>query len=73
MANDARLELNARGFKYDANLDKDADLYDSDPDAWARLPITLQDHSGIYRDMRNHYRAAVAAGLIPDDRGPTTA
>lgn len=72
MTNYGRLELNARGFKYDANLDKAADLFDSDPDAWARLPITLQDHSGIYRDLRNHHRAAVAAGLVTDDRGSQT-
>lgn len=66
----ARLELNGRPFRYDANLERAADLFDADPQAWLRLPPRLQDLSGIYREFRDNYRRAVAAGVIPDDQRP---
>jgi len=66
----ARLEIAARSYRFDATLDAAADLFDRDPQAWLRLPVVLQDRSGIYRDFRESYRRAVAAGAIPDDRGP---
>jgi len=62
----ARLELNARGFKYDATLEAAADLYDTDVAAWQQLPVELQDRSGMYRDFREYHRQAVAAGVIPE-------
>lgn len=68
----AKLELNARLHRYDKTLDDAADLFDSDPTAWARLPRIVQDRSGMYRDARDAYRRAVEAGAIPDDRGPST-
>jgi len=68
----ARLEMNARLYRFDEHLERAADLYDRDPQAWAQLPVILQDRSGIYRDMRQQYRAAVRAGAIVDDRGPNT-
>ncbi len=72
MTNDpGRLELNARAYRYDARMEQVCDLFDRDPDAWLRLHVVVQDQSGIYRDLRDHYRRAVAAGVIPDDRGPT--
>ncbi len=61
----ARLERRARLYKYDRRLEAAADLFDSDPAAWARLPIHLQDASGLYRDFRADYRAAVEAGRHP--------
>jgi len=68
----ARLALNVSGFKYDKRLDEAADLYDSDVDAWSRLPLVVRDHAGIYADFRNTYNAAVKAGAVADDRrGPT--
>ncbi|MEJ7703491.1 MAG: hypothetical protein WKF47_07440 [Geodermatophilaceae bacterium] len=45
----AKLEMNARLFHYDANLDA-ADLFDSDPIAWTQLPPIVQDRSGMYID-----------------------
>lgn len=66
----AKLEMNARWFSFNPTLDKAADLFDSDPQAWAQLPVIVQDHSGLYRDQREQYRNAVAAGAIVDDRGP---
>lgn len=67
---DGKLELAARSYAYDPVLERAADLFDRDLQAWARLPVILQDRSGIYRDFRESYRRAVAAGVIPDDRGP---
>lgn len=67
----AKLEMNARPFSFDAHLDRAADLFDTDPQAWLKLSVDLQDQSGIYRDLRASYRRATAAGVIPDDRsGP---
>ncbi len=68
-----RLELNARGHRYDKRLDEAADLIDTDYEAFARLPVLVQDRASLYRDFRQHYRDAVAARAIPDDRGPHTA
>ncbi len=68
------LERRARLYRYDRHLEAAADLFDSDPAAWARLPVHVQDASGLYRDFRADYRAAVKAGVIPpDDRGPRAA
>ena len=69
-----RLEINARLFHYDADLERAADLFDTDPIAWTQLPVIVQDRSGQYRDSRAAYRRAVAAGAVADDRsGPTSA
>lgn len=68
---DGKLELAARHYQYDETLEKAADLYDSDPAAWQRLPVILQDRSGLYRDFRAAYYRAVAAGAVANDRGPT--
>jgi len=69
----AKLEMNARLFTFDAHLERAADLFDSDVEAWQRLPVLLQDRSGMYRDARNAYRAAVEAGAVADDRTADTA
>ena len=55
-------------YRPDATLDRIADLYDNDREAWERMPASVKDHSILHRDMRNDYRAAVDAGLIPDNR-----
>ncbi len=44
-----------------------------DAEAWRHLPPQLIDWASTYRDLRHHYRRAVAAGAIPDDRGPSAA
>ncbi len=69
----ARLELNARGHRYDPVLDAVADEMDrGDYSAWSTRHPVLIDRASIYQDLRASYRAAVAAGAIPDDRsGPT--
>lgn len=69
----ARLELNARGHRYDPTLDPIADEMDrNDYVAWSARHPLLVDRASGYRDFRANYRAAVAAGAIPDDRsGPT--
>ena len=70
----ARLELNARPYRYDPQLDPIADAMDrGDVEAWRNLHPKLVDAASIHRDVRNSYRAAVAAKAIPDDRGPTAA
>ena len=70
----AKLELNARAYRYDPQLDPIADAMDSgNADAWRNLHPKLVDAASIYRDFRAQYRAAVAAKAIPDDRGPSAA
>ncbi|MDP9442940.1 MAG: hypothetical protein M3P83_00745 [Actinomycetota bacterium] len=70
----ARLELNARAYRPNALLDRVADLMDAgDVEAWKRLPVRLIGEASAHRDLRQAYRDAVAAGAIPDDRGPDAA
>ncbi|MDP9460493.1 MAG: hypothetical protein M3Q22_09665 [Actinomycetota bacterium] len=65
-----RLAANARMYQPDELLDRAADLYEQDRQAWERLSARTRDLSVIHLDLRNVYRAAVRARLIPDDRGP---
>lgn len=68
-----RLEMNSRGHRYDAGLDRIADLMDAgDYAAWSALPPAVVSVASVYRDFRTQYRAAVAAGVIPDTQTPTT-
>ena len=69
----AVLAGNARLYRYDADLERYADMFDRDLQAWQALPVHVQDASGMYRDARAAYRAAVKAGAVPDDHGPTAA
>ncbi len=64
-----RLAANSRMYRADPQLDKAADLFEQDRQAWERLHPTTRDLSLIHLDMRNLYRAAVRARLVPDDRG----
>ncbi len=65
----ARLEMNAKGYKPDRDLDRVADLIEAgDRDALAKLPPRFVDLAQIQLDFRTYYRNAVAAGVIPDDR-----
>ncbi len=68
-----RLAANARLYAPDPHLDRAADLFEQDRQAWERLPARTRDLSVIHKDLRNVYRAAVRARLIPDDRGPSAA
>ncbi len=70
VVNLGRLAFNARGFTYDAILDAAADLFDTDPKAWQELPVHVQDYSGMYRDKRDAYRRALAAGAITTQEAP---
>ncbi len=66
----ARLERNARAYRPDPLLDRVADLMDrGDAEAWMRLPMRVQGEASVHRDLRAAYRAAVEAGVVPDDRG----
>lgn len=68
----AQLEMNARGHRPDAGLDRIADLMDAgDYAAWSVLPPAVVSQASVYRDLRASYRRAVAAGAIPDDRTTT--
>ena len=65
----ARLEMNAKGYKPDRDLDRVADLIEAgDRDALEKLPPRFVDLASIQMDFRDQYRRAVAAGAIPDDR-----
>ena len=69
-----RLVANARTYKPDPALDHAADLLEADPAAWRELHPLIRDRSQIHAGFRRNYRAAVRAGLVPDDRsGPSAA
>ncbi len=69
-----RLAANARAYRYDAQLDPIADAMDrGDAEKWRALPVRLIGLASTYRDFRASYRAAVEAGVVPDDRGPSAA
>ncbi len=68
-----RLAANARMYRPNELLDRAADLFENDRQAWDRLPARTRDLSLIHKDLRDLYRAAVRARLIPDDRGPSAA
>lgn len=65
------LVLNARLYRYDRDLDRLADLVEQGPAAYAHLPARVLDLALMHKEFRDHYREAVAAGAVPDDRGPT--
>lgn len=68
----ARLEMNARGHRYDPGLDRIADLMDdADYAAWSALPPAVVSQASMYRDFRAQYRRAVDAGAIADTQTPT--
>ena len=69
----ARLQMNARSYRYDAVLERALELFATDRAAFDKLPDQIKQQVGIYSDFRHHYREAVEAGAIPDDRGPTAA
>jgi len=68
-----RMQLNARGFRYDPQMEEAARLWREDRDRFDRLGAAIQSQLGVYLDLRDHYDAAVSAGVIADDRGPTAA
>lgn len=68
-----RLAANSRLYRPDAELDRLADLFEKDRPEWDRLPARYRDLSFMHKEMRDAYRAAVSAGLVPDDRGPSAA
>lgn len=68
----AVLELNARLYHYDRDMDPLADLVEQGPDAYAHLSPRVLDLAVTHKQFRDYYREAVAAGAVADDRGPTT-
>jgi len=68
----ASLELNARGYRFDPILDAAADKLEQGREAWADMPAPLLRQATVHKDLRDHYRAAVKAGVVPDDRNATT-
>ncbi len=68
-----RLEANARAFQVDPQLEPIADLFHTDRDRYDRLPPSIKSQLDVYSDLRDSYRRAVAAGVVPDDRGPSAA
>ena len=66
-----RLAANARAYKPEATLDRLADLFESSGSEWDQLPSRARDLSFIHKEMRDTYRGAVRAGLVPDVRGPS--
>lgn len=67
----ARLEINARAYHYDPTLDAACDVIEQGPTAWRELHPKLLSVAAVHLDLRNYYRAAVRAGVVPDDRsGP---
>lgn len=66
----AKLEINARGYHYDADLDRLADLLEQGPSAWKDMPPHILGVATVHKDFRDQYRVAVKAGAIPDDRTP---
>lgn len=68
-----QLAANARMYRPDPQLDGAADLYENDRQAFQQLPVRLQDLGFMHYEMRRTYRDAVAARLVPDDRGPSAA
>ena len=71
-SDNARLELNARGYHYDPVLDAAADKLEQGPAAWKDMPPALLSQASMHRDFRDMYRAAVKAGAIPHHRNATT-
>ncbi len=68
----ARLEMNARGHRYDPGMERIADLMDAgDYAAWSALPPAVVSQASMYRDFRAQYRRAVDAGAIADTQTPT--
>ncbi len=63
----AKLQMNARGYRFDATLDAAADLFHTDLEAWKRLPPVLQDYASIYSDFREYHRRAIAHGIIKEE------
>lgn len=59
----AHLEIAARSFKTDPLLERACDLWDTDREAFNRLPRSLKSQHDIYRDLRQYHRDAVAAGV----------
>ncbi len=59
----ARLETNARNFRRDPQLERACELWDTDREAFDRLPMSLKSQHDIYRDLRQYHRDAVAAGV----------
>ncbi len=63
----AKLEMNARGYRYDPVLDAAADLLDAgDLEGWRKLPPQVRDLGSIQRDFREQHRRAVTAGVISE-------
>jgi hypothetical protein len=68
----ALLELKARHYQPDPNLDRAAELFATDRAAFNALPNELRSRFDLHQDFKAAYVAAVKAGAIKADRGPVT-
>jgi hypothetical protein len=71
----ARLEIAARTHRPDPMLERACELWDTDREAFNRLPQSVKSQADIYRDFRQYRRDAIEAGVyVPNhDRGPSAA
>ncbi|RZU32708.1 hypothetical protein [Blastococcus saxobsidens] len=69
----ARLETNARSFRPDPTLERACELWDTDRAAFNRLPRSVISQHDIYRDVRQAWRDARAAGVYTPYTGPDAA
>jgi hypothetical protein len=64
----AGLELNGRNYRHDPMLEQACELWDTDREAFNRLPASVKSQADVYRDFRQYHRDAVAAGVyVPTD------
>ena len=68
-----RMEMNARGFRYDGQMEEALRLWAEDRDRFDRLSPSIQSQMSVYLDLKRHYDDAVRAGVVPADRGGPTA
>lgn len=69
----ARLEMNARYHRHNPILERACELWDTDREAFNRLPQSVKAEMSIYRDFRQYYRDAKAAGVYVPNHDPDAA
>lgn len=67
----ARLEVGTRSFRPDPVLERACAIWDSgDRAAFDALPASVKSQADIYRDLRQTWRDARAAGVYTPYTGP---
>ena len=70
----AVLEVNARHFRGpDPTLERACELWDTDREAFNRLPASVKSQMSDYRDFRQAWRDAREAGVYTPYTGPDAA